>query len=79
MANPLFNMLNQGSGLLGSIMQMLPGMKQNPLGALQRAGYSVPAGVSTPQQILQHLVQSGQINQNQLNFAQQMAQNLGIK
>lgn len=81
MANPLFNLLNggNGGGLLGSIMQMLPGMKQNPGAALQRAGYNVPQGMSAPQQILQHLVQSGQINQNQLNFAQQMAQQLGIK
>lgn len=77
MSNPLFNMLN--NGLAGSIMQMLPGMKQNPLNALQSAGFNVPTNMSNPQQILQHLVQSGQINQSQLDYAQKMAQMLGLK
>jgi len=77
MSNPLFDMMQ--NGLAGSIMQMLPGMKQNPLSALQSAGFNVPNGLNDPKQILQHLVQSGQINQGQLDYAQQMARMLGLK
>lgn len=77
MSNPLFNMM--GNGLVGNIMQMLPGMKQNPLGTLQSVGFNVPNGLNNPQQIIQHLMQTGQVNQQQLNYAQQMAQMLGLK
>ena len=73
MANPLFNALGGGNNM----MQMLGQLKQNPIGFLQRAGFSVPANINSPQQILQHLTQTGQINQNQLNQAQQMAQMFG--
>lgn len=77
MANPLFQMMN--NGLAGNIMQMLPQFKQNPLSALMGAGYKIPANMNNPQQILQHLVQSGQVNQGQLDYAQRMAQMLGLK
>ncbi len=75
MANPLFNAL--GGTQTGGMMQMLMQLKQNPLGMLQRAGFNIPANISGPQAILQHLTQTGQINQNQLNQAQQIAQMFG--
>ncbi len=75
MANPLFNAL--GGTQMGGMMQMLSQLKQNPAGLLQRAGFNIPANVSGPQAILQHLTQTGQINQNQLNQAQQIAQMFG--
>ena len=73
--NTLFNML-QGMGG-NNVMSMLSQLKQNPLALLNRAGYNVPANISSPQQIVQHLVQSGQVNQSQLDYAQQMAQMFG--
>lgn len=75
MANPLFGLLG-GNGPMG-MMNMLMQLKQNPMGLLQKAGYSIPSNLSDPQQIIQHLTQSGQINQAQLNQAQQMAQMFG--
>ena len=77
MANPLFNAL--GGNPMGNMMQMLGQLKSNPMALLQRAGFNVPANISGPQQIIQHLTQTGQINQAQLNQAQQMAQMFGIK
>lgn len=59
------------------VMQMLSQLQQNPLGLLQRAGFNIPANINSPQQIIQHLTQTGQINQNQLNQAQQMAKMFG--
>lgn len=75
MANPLFNAM--GGNPMGNMMQMLNQLKQNPVGLLQKAGFNIPANINGPQAILQHLTQTGQINQNQLNQAQQMAQMFG--
>ena len=75
MPNPLFNAL--GGNQMGNMMQMLTQLKQNPMGMLQKAGFNVPMGLNGPQQIIQHLTQTGQINQAQLNQAQQMAQMFG--
>lgn len=69
MANPLFNLLNQNN-MLGILSQL----KQNPMTVLQKAGLNIPTNLSNPTEILNHLVRSGQINQAQLNQAQQMAQ-----
>lgn len=77
MPNPLFNAL--GGGQMGNMMQMLGQLKSNPLALLQKAGFNIPSNINSPQQIIQHLTQTGQINQNQLNQAQQMAQMFGIK
>ena len=68
MNNPLV------SGMPNSPMQMLAQLKSNPLGMLKKAGYNVPSDVSNPQAIIQHLMNSGQITQQQLTKAQQMAQ-----
>ena len=75
MPNPLFNAL--GGNQMGNMMQMLTQLKQNPMGMLQKAGFNVTMGLNGPQQIIQHLTQTGQINQAQLNQAQQMAQMFG--
>lgn len=78
MPNPLFNALG-GNSQMGNMMQMLGQLKSNPVALLQRAGFNIPMNLNNPQQIIQHLTQTGQINQNQLNQAQQMAQMFGIK
>jgi len=58
-------------------MQMLQQLRNNPAQMLQRAGYNVPANIlNNPQQIVQYLVQSGQISQGRLGQAQQMAQQM---
>ncbi len=75
MANSLFNAL--GGNPMGNMMQMLSQLKQNPAALLQQAGFNIPENINGPQAILQHLTQTGQINQNQLNQAQQMAQMFG--
>ena len=78
MPNPLFNALGENSQM-GNMMQMLGQLKSNPVALLQRAGFNIPMNLNNPQQIIQHLTHTGQINQNQENQAQQMAQMFGIK
>ena len=75
MPTPLFNAL--GGGQMGNMMQMLGQLKSNPMALLQRAGYNIPGNLTDPRQILNHLTQTGQINQQTLNQAQQMASMFG--
>lgn len=75
MSNPFFNALGGGMNPLSMLNQL----KQNPLGMLQRAGFNVPGNVTNPQAIIQHLMNSGQITQQQMNQAQAMAQTFGIR
>ena len=53
-------------------MQKLQALKQNPSGMLQQAGFNVPQGITNPQQIIQHLIQSGQVPQNRYTQVLQM-------
>ena len=68
------NPLMGGMGGMGNMMQMLGQLKSNPMGLMKQAGFNVPANINSPQEIIQHLMNSGQVNQNQVNQAQQMAQ-----
>jgi len=57
-----------------NLMQMLQQFKANPMQMLMQRGMNVPQGINNPSDILNHLLQTGQINQNQVNAAYQMAQ-----
>lgn len=59
-------------------MTMLSQLKQNPLAFLQRAGFNVPNNINNPQEIIQHLMNSGQISQDQVNKAQSQAKFFGM-
>lgn len=47
--------------------------QQNPIGMLKQSGLNIPDGMNNPQQIVQHLVQSGQVPNGRLQQAMQMA------
>lgn len=53
-------------------MQMLSQLRQNPAAVLKQAGLNIPAGMNNPQQILNHLLQSGQVPQSRYQQAMQM-------
>lgn len=80
MGNPLFSALGglaNGGGM--NPMALLQQLRSNPLGVLRQYGFNVPDNMSDPNAIIQHLMNSGQINQNQYNQARQMAQQFGMK
>ena len=52
--------------------QMLAQIKSNPAGVLKQRGLSIPDGMTNPQQIIQHLVSSGQVPQSRYMRAMQM-------
>lgn len=61
--------LSQGMGqMFGQVIQQL---MNNPPAFLRQAGMDVPDGMRDPQQILNHLLQSGQVSN------QRMAQIMG--
>lgn len=72
MPNPFFN-------AMGNTMPLLGQLKANPLAMLQRAGFNVPANISSPTDIIQHLMNTGQLTQAQFDQAQMMAQRFGLK
>lgn len=54
-------------------MQMLQQLQQNPVQMLRQAGLNVPDNLSNPNDIIQHLMNSGQVSQDAYNRARQMA------
>lgn len=60
-------------------MQMLAQLRANPMQFLQQAGFNVPSNVNDPNAIIQHLMNSGQINQQQYEQARNMARSFGMK
>jgi len=69
----IFDSLGNAPQTQGNPMQMLSQLKSNPVSMLKQAGYIVPEGLNGPQEIINHLLNSGQINNSRLNMAQQMA------
>jgi len=55
-------------------MQMMQKLRSDPVGFLRQSGMNIPAGMNDPQQIINHLMQSGQLPQGRLQQAMQMAQ-----
>ena len=56
--------------------QLLQQLRSDPGAMLKSAGLNVPQGMNDPQQIVQHLVNSGQVPQNRVTRALQMMQQL---
>ena len=72
MSNPFYSMMGGGQP---SMMQMVQQLKSNPLQFLMQRRFNVPQNVmNDPNAILNHLLSSGQISQQQINSAYQMAQ-----
>ena len=62
--------------MMNNFMQMLQQFKANPMQMLIQRRMNLPQGIpmNDPNAILNHLVQSGQVNQQQINQAYQMMQ-----
>lgn len=54
-----------------NIMQMANQFKQNPMSMLQQK-FNIPQNLNDPNQIIQHLLNTGQVTQSQVNNAMQM-------
>lgn len=77
MPNPFYQAMG---GNQPNLMQMFGQLKQNPMGFLMQRKLNVPQNmVNDPNAIINHLLQTGQVNQDQINRAYQMAQQMGMK
>lgn len=76
MSNPIYQAM--GGGNQFNPMQMLQQLKQNPMQFLMQRRFNIPANVANdPNAILNHLLSTGQVNQDQVNKAYQTAQKWG--
>lgn len=72
MNNALLSMMQMQTG---NVLQMLSQFKSNPMSFLLQRRMNVPADISNdPNAVLNHLLSSGQITQEQVNNAYRMAQ-----
>lgn len=57
------------------MLSMLQQLKANPVQFLMQRRFNLPQGIpADPQSIINHLVQTGQVSQQQINAAYQAAQ-----
>ena len=78
MSNPFYSALT-GNGMPGSFQQMVQQLKNNPIQFLAQRRLNIPAGMGNdPNAIINHLLTTGQFNQEQLNRAYLMARNFKI-
>lgn len=54
-----------------NFMQIYSQFKQNPMAMLSQR-YNIPQGMNNPNDIIQHLLNSGQVSQAQVNQVMQM-------
>lgn len=57
------------------MMQMVQQLKQNPMAMLSRR-FNIPSNISNPQDIVQHLLNTNQVSQEQVNNAMRMQRDM---
>ena len=68
--NPLYSQQSQGNNLF----TMLDQLKQNPYQMLAQRGLNIPQNLNNPNDILQYLLNTNQITQQQVNNVMTMLQ-----
>ena len=56
---------------MNNIFNIMQQFQQNPMAMLQRR-YNIPSNITSPEQIVQHLLNTGQVSQQQLNQVMNM-------
>lgn len=59
---------------MNNIFNMIMQARQNPMAIISQR-FNIPQNIQKPQDIVQHLLDSGQISQDQLNSAMRMKNN----
>ena len=74
MPSPIYQQFQTNNNLLSMLMQF----KQNPLGMLSQV-FNIPMNMNDPNQILQYLLNTNQVSQQQVNNVMQMKNNPEIQ
>ena len=72
----MINPLVQGQP---SFLSTLSQLQQNPFEVLRRRGFNVPENMGDPRSIVQHLLNTGQVSQSQVDQAKIMLQRFGFR
>ena len=67
MASPLYQQFQPKNNLVSMIAEF----RQNPVAVLSKR-YNIPQGMRSPDEILQHLLNTNQVSQDQVNRVMQM-------
>jgi len=70
MPSPIYQQFQQFQPQ-NNFLSLLSQFKQNPIAALSKK-YNIPQGINDPNQILQHLLNTNQVSQDQINRVMQM-------
>ena len=54
-------------------LMMIQQLRQNPVQFMAQRGFNVPQNLNDPNEIIQHLMNSGQVSQQSYDRARQMA------
>ena len=73
MSNPLYEALKNAPAAMPSTAQYLAQIKANPIAFIRQAGYNIPDGIASPQQMINYLLTSGQRTPAQFAQAQRAA------
>ena len=60
---------------MNNMISMYQMFMQNPSQALMEAKFNVPQGMNNPNDIIQHLLNTGQVSQSRVNQVMQMRNN----
>ena len=74
MPSPLYQQLQPQNPMISLVQQF----RQNPIGMLQQR-YNIPPNMSNPNDILQYLLNTRQVSQQQANYVMQMRNNPQIQ
>ena len=56
------------------LLQMLQSIQQNPVQFLQTRGFNIPQNINDPNSIIQYLMNTGQVTQDQYQNVRRMMQ-----
>lgn len=68
----LFDSLGNNQPKQVNAQEAFSQLQNDPVGTLKQCGLNIPAGMNNPQQMVQHLMQTGQVPQNRITQAMQM-------
>lgn len=57
------------------LLQMVQSIQQNPVQFLQSRGFNIPQNINDPNSIIQYLMNTGQVTQDQYQNVRQFTQN----
>lgn len=64
---------------MNNLLSLFQSLMSNPFQTLLNANLNIPQGMNNPNEIIQHLLNTGQVSQNRVNQVMQMRNNPQIQ